>query len=820
MDAKAVNKQVELDIVLQPIRIINSSSARDGKKVFITWRRGLKKQNAGESEHIQCSNKSGQWGVTAKNEMKFHCTFKATRTGYEEKKLALTLREEINSKKSSLIGNAVIKLNEYAKDKINDTIQINFESSKDSPIIEFQIKTSNLQTKIVKSSQFNQMIENKKKNFIKLFYEISFEKIENLSKNLPMDSEIYIKWERGSKKQNQGKSSELKVKRGINEFPKNEEPLKIVCSLKKKSNETFSAKKISFHLISVQNKKTKIIGKLFINLADYIMHGGEKTVSLPFTSKSSTSELLTLKIKANYLQIDGKKVLADSKKSNAAGKQEGNAQNINLHGQIVQLSSQVDESSELSETANDSDELKTDVDEIEEIDDSLQDEILFLIENNHFLSNKNIENPQQIEQQMEENKKQLVKLSDELNAKRLENKKKNQFLIEIHSDFSITEEITGLLEEIERLENEKIKDQETKIQFEIEFENLKFQNENLIKTQQNLSKEMQEKAPAIEKIKTQMKSYQQEINQLKDQNKSLKNFLDDYKQLDSLKNQKNVANSVALFEEYLKLQKSIAKKYHKQKESVEEYFDLLKEEKKHLLQQIRDADSLLAHFARNPISKFKKKIHFLRKQFLLEAHNYDSDSHEPICTQKILQFIDENQIEPDFIMEILMMVQLMCKNCGMFFIFFLSSFLLFSFPSFLPLSLPPSFLSLSSSFLPLSFFFLPSSLFLPLTSSLFLLPLRSSSHFLLPPSSFFLSLPLPSSSSLPSYQSFISRDELSAALSPPFLLFPSSLLLSQRFSFFLSPLSFPPNFSLFLLLFPAFCILSVTFSVLSVGLAG
>ena len=167
------------------------------------------------------------------------------------------------------------------------------------------------------------------------------------------DSFIFIKWTRGTKKSNHGKTKAIQSSEPEWKIPSG---FLINCTMLKKTDTKFHSKKLDLDLCGTSassGEKYKSIAKATLNLADYATNGFCQTCTLSMQSKKKKKVmgLLTIEIQANWSQCDGKRITkAPSDLSNINPERV-----VTMEGEDYILET-ADDCSELSELSNDSDE--------------------------------------------------------------------------------------------------------------------------------------------------------------------------------------------------------------------------------------------------------------------------------------------------------------------------------------------------------------------------------------------------------------------------------------------------------------------------------
>ena len=148
-----------------------------------------------------------------------------------------------------------------------------------------------------------------KKNQVKIKYTISLKSIFNLPAE-SVSNTVWVAWKRGSKSANKGESKHVLVDKERQALL-NEEFMINSTMTQDEKTKAFDAKKIEFTFKEVRpprnihsltiffqevNKKTKPLGKVVVNLAEYTATGNRDTVTIPLVLKKKTDKGPSLKV--------------------------------------------------------------------------------------------------------------------------------------------------------------------------------------------------------------------------------------------------------------------------------------------------------------------------------------------------------------------------------------------------------------------------------------------------------------------------------------------------------------------------------------------
>merc|ERR1712100_666345 len=126
--------KVRASVSIKYQEIIGCSDRREGKMVFVSWRRVTKKENTGETSRAFCESK--KVNLEDCSLLSFECTFsEGTKRGKMAEKPILFAIKEDTGKKGSLIGDGTLNLSEYlphSQEPVTKDIEVPIRSSSKS----------------------------------------------------------------------------------------------------------------------------------------------------------------------------------------------------------------------------------------------------------------------------------------------------------------------------------------------------------------------------------------------------------------------------------------------------------------------------------------------------------------------------------------------------------------------------------------------------------------------------------------------------------------------------------------------------------------
>ena len=236
----------------------------------------------GELARTICEKKKAKYSSDS-NTISFQSSFELNpkKDGYLEKNLTFKVTEEGSGDNKNVLGTGIFNLAPLIinSEQLKSKIEIPIQSSEKKESIQLVVKvvleemesSTNFGSKLVKSgsslsfpnssTSTNDANSKDKKNVAKMNYKFFVSSVQLFGST--NEKEVYIVWKRGKKKKNSGTIQGFIFDASVGRFvykSTNPPPIEFFATLKRKSDQSFSAKKLSIHVYS----KSIIFFSLFI----------------------------------------------------------------------------------------------------------------------------------------------------------------------------------------------------------------------------------------------------------------------------------------------------------------------------------------------------------------------------------------------------------------------------------------------------------------------------------------------------------------------------------------------------------------------------
>ena len=470
-----------------------------------------------------------------------------------------------------------------------------------------------------------------------------------------------------------GDFSQVPYQYGVAEWPDDEtSSVQLICTMLRQAGaKTFKRKKVSFQIICfhpyLPHKDRRTLGKAVLDLGELITPSGHCTLSrqVPVQNRYNAGVL--------HLHIRAEPASTASNKSSGIPqprmKAKGFLRRVSKH-LGPELGTDQDEM-----TGNGSDDLMTD---LGEVDGGYADRVVpktAPVDESRLTvaPRKPSVNEAQLKKELEDSEWRKMELERQIRHV-TSSKQTNDAIIDQlcfgHQDDDENEpekgekSLTELEKDIRELEETKqqqnlalekliqaIRAEETKID-----SNMASEGELTTKLFQ------QENQPAAKKVLETALLAELNLEDLKEQKHQLTTTLHDYEEtMQQLEGPQNPANILGKQLQLLKTAMLSYRQEYEEYTSQGKELALRKEEIEDRLEDIKEGGSRSAALQVTP-EQFRARVHFLRKQFLCEFEAYDPITKEPAAALAIIQFIEENDCEEGWLMEVLLMLRFMAVN--------------------------------------------------------------------------------------------------------------------------------------------------------------
>jgi len=626
----AARMKVKATVTITFTEIRGFSSRKEGKMIYISWRRGMKKENTGETSRAFCEKK--RVDLSDSSPITFSARFSHTtkQESFEEKLISFHIKED-TTKKAHLLGDVSLNLSDYLPTTTQEPVSRQVELPVASTKSDKQTLTLVFDLSITRGASVQapsaltlakkpSAVDSSKKGRAKILFIIQPLKLDKINTS---GGYLFLKWQRGTKKSNQGKTNVIPAAQPF--WTEGDSPFRLNCTMEKKSNGKFHTKNlhIELHHCSSPDGKGKQLGKATMNLADFTSHQMQQQTMITLQHKKSVVGLLSLDIRSEWSQFEGKR-LVEAPKDLSNVSSDRIVQMDDGRDFVVQTA---EDCSEMSEASNDS---------FEDFDNEDS-------EGDVFAEDKEEEKPKALQRVKSITSEKTAKIMSALHvpgkSHHAEKESKSQ---ESHKKNIPSSDKKPSAAEVSEKSKKELSALEEKLA-----------------TLSNLSGEAKRLRDETNAKQKEVLLYQKKLQEMQDTAaKTLK------------KTGGNKAEQlIAVFEQQLNLVREQSKKNHNLSGETKQQCKAKEREVAELKQQLLVAEKLGGQSKKVSVSdkkeaEFYNRAQCLRKNLLFTPRDFDSKTKKPVCVEELTAYYYDHKDNLEVILELFQMIGLMAKNAG------------------------------------------------------------------------------------------------------------------------------------------------------------